>query len=97
MSAAPLTVHREVKKIADTYADSMVLLVATSVMSAQPGVSWAGAVMATPGALDDLAAQGFSLDVVLDEVVVALGAVELTAATPRRGAPEQTELHRLSL
>ena len=62
MSAAPLTVHREVKKIADTYADSMVLLVATSVMSAQPGVSWAGAVMATPGALDDLAAQGFSLD-----------------------------------
>jgi FdrA protein len=50
---------RAVKKIADTYADSMVLLVATSVMSGQPGITWAGAVMATPGALADLAAQGF--------------------------------------
>jgi FdrA protein len=59
MSAAPLTECRVVRKITDTYADSMVLLVATSVMSARPGIAWAGAVMATPGALDDLAAQGF--------------------------------------
>lgn len=59
MSAAPLTAHRVVRKIPGTYADSMVLLVATSVMSAQPGIEWAGAVMATPGALEDLVAQGF--------------------------------------
>ena len=59
MSTAPLTGYRAVKKIADTYADSMLLLVATSVMSAQPGIAWAGAVMATPAALGDLAAQGF--------------------------------------
>jgi FdrA protein len=59
MSAGAMTGHRAVRKIADTYADSMVLLVATSVMSDQRGVSWAGAVMATPGALADLAAQGF--------------------------------------
>ena len=50
---------RAVRKIADTYADSMILLVATSVMSAGPGISWASAVMATPGALADLAEQGF--------------------------------------
>jgi FdrA protein len=50
---------RAVKKIADTYADSMVLLVATSVMSGMEGISWAGAVMATPPALDNLAEQGF--------------------------------------
>ena len=53
------TAHRAARKIAGTYADSMVLLVATSVMSGQPGIGWAGAVMATPGALADLATQGF--------------------------------------
>ncbi|HLI38623.1 MAG TPA: FdrA family protein [Streptosporangiaceae bacterium] len=59
MSAEALTAHRAVRTIKDTYADSMALLVATSVMSDQPGVVWAGAVMATPGALEDLAEQGF--------------------------------------
>ena len=59
MSAGSLAAHRAAQRISDTYADSMVLLVATSVMSGQPGVGWAGAVMATPGALADLAAQGF--------------------------------------
>ncbi len=59
MSTGSLTAHLAVRKIGDTYADSMILLVATSVMSAEPGIAWAGAVMATPGALDDLAAQGF--------------------------------------
>jgi FdrA protein len=59
MSAEPPAAHHAARKISDTYADSMVLLVATSVMSGQPGIGWAGAVMATPGALGDLAAQGF--------------------------------------
>jgi FdrA protein len=59
MSADPPAAHHAARKISDTYADSMVLLVATSVMSGQPGIGWAGAVMATPGALTDLAAQGF--------------------------------------
>jgi FdrA protein len=62
MSAGALTAYRAVQVIEDTYADSMVLLVATSVMSGQPGVVWAGAVMATPGALADLAGQGFGPD-----------------------------------
>jgi FdrA protein len=60
VSAGAVTVHRAVRKITDTYADSMILLVATSVMSGQRGVSWAGAVMATPGALADLTGQGFA-------------------------------------
>jgi hypothetical protein len=38
-------------------------------------------------------AQCLSLDVVFDEVVVALRAVELTAASPCLGAAEQSELH----
>jgi len=59
MSAASLAAHRAARKISDTYADSMVLLVATSVMSGQPGIGWAGAVMAAPAALADLAEQGF--------------------------------------
>lgn len=58
-SAVPAAAHRAARTIPGTYADSMVLLVATSVMSGQPGVGWAGAVMATPAALGDLAAQGF--------------------------------------
>ena len=57
--SATAAVHRAARTISDTYADSMILLVATSVMSEQPGVGWAGAVMATPGALADLAGQGF--------------------------------------
>lgn len=60
MSAGAVTACRAVRKITGTYADSMVLLVATSVMSDQPGVAWAGAVMGTPGAVADLGAQGFS-------------------------------------
>ncbi len=60
MSAGPPAAHHAARKISDTYADSMVLLVATSVMSGQPGIGWAGAVMATPAALGDLAEQGFA-------------------------------------
>ena len=37
MSAGSLAAHRAAQRISDTYADSMVLLVATSAMSGQPG------------------------------------------------------------
>ena len=74
-----------VKTITDTYADSMVLLVATSVMSEQPGITWAGAVMATPGALADLAEQGFGPDDLGDagasDLVLAVHADEQDQAT----------------
>src|SRR5688572_24766924 len=41
-------------------------------------------------------AQCLGLDVVFDPVVVPLCAVELTAASPCRGAAEQSELHEPS-
>ena len=44
----------------DSYLDSLLLMVATVTMSDAPGVSWAGAVMASPKGLEDLAAAGFS-------------------------------------
>ncbi|WP_110207472.1 protein FdrA [Nocardioides daejeonensis] len=44
----------------DTYCDSLRLLVATSVMTEQDGVTWAGAVMATPSGLASLEAEGFT-------------------------------------
>lgn len=46
----------------DTYCDSLRLLVATSAMTDAPGVSWAGAVMATPSGLETLADVGFGTD-----------------------------------
>jgi FdrA protein len=42
-----------------TYRDSLLLLSATRAMADGPGVSWAGAVMATPGTVEDLTGQGF--------------------------------------
>ena len=44
----------------DSYLDSLLLMVATVTMTDAPGVSWAGAVMASPKGLADLAAAGFS-------------------------------------
>src|SRR5690625_1852674 len=55
-----------VRIIHDTYADSLVLLTATSQMSDLESVSWAGAVMATPMGRDDLAAEGFTEEYVGD-------------------------------
>src|SRR5215831_2834916 len=46
--------------------------------------------------LDDesaVKAERFGLDIVLDKITKSLAAVELGAATPRRRAAEQTELH----
>jgi FdrA protein len=82
--AAPATAHQAARKISDTYADSMVLLVATSVMSGQPGIGWAGAVMATPAALGDLAAQGFEpadlADADANDLVLAVHAADQAQA-----------------
>ena len=54
-----------VRIVRDTYFDSLLLLVATQVMSEVPGVQWAGAVMATPAGREQLAENGFD-DEVLD-------------------------------
>ena len=40
-----------------TYRDSLLLMSATRAMADGPGVSWAGAVMATPAAIEDLSAR----------------------------------------
>lgn len=55
-----------VRVIKDTYADSLLLLVATSEMSQSDGVSWAGAVMATPAGRESLAAEGFGAELTGD-------------------------------
>src|SRR5699024_5295001 len=55
-----------VRIIHDTYADSLVLLTATSQVSDLESVSWAGAVMATPMGRDNLAAEGFTEEYVGD-------------------------------
>jgi FdrA protein len=54
MSAFGVDVHGE------TYLDSLVLMAATVRMGGLPGVEWAGAVMASPSGLADLAAEGFT-------------------------------------
>ncbi|WP_448627748.1 FdrA family protein [Geodermatophilus sp. URMC 64] len=56
MTVRGLRVHR------DTYLDSLLVMATTVAMDSRPGVSWAGAVMATPRGLEDLAAAGFSAD-----------------------------------
>jgi FdrA protein len=56
MSVRGLRVHR------DTYLDSLLLMATTVTMDERPGVSWAGAVMASPRGLEDLGAAGFSAD-----------------------------------
>lgn len=52
-----------VRIVRDTYFDSLLLLVATQVMSELPGVQWAGAVMATPAGREQLADNGFDEEV----------------------------------
>ncbi|MGZ8749564.1 MAG: protein FdrA [Pseudonocardia sp.] len=54
MSVRGLRVHR------GTYLDSLLLMATTVTMDQRPGVSWAGAVMASPRGLEGLAAAGFS-------------------------------------
>jgi len=48
--------------VRDTYFDSLLLLVATQVMSDLPDVIWAGAVMATPAGKEQFAKDGFGED-----------------------------------
>lgn len=50
----------QVRIVNDTYCDSLRLLVATSVMAEMDGISWAGAVMATPSGLENLSNEGFT-------------------------------------
>src|SRR5690606_35979402 len=68
----------------DTYLDSLRLLVATSVMSEQDGVAWAGAVMATPAGWENLRAEGFDEDFVgeagANDLVLAVRARDEDAA-----------------
>lgn len=64
MSTATAMAHARVIK--DTYADSLLLLVATSEMSSCGGVSWAGAVMATPAGRENLADEGFGTELTGD-------------------------------
>ncbi|GAA3168036.1 acyl-CoA synthetase FdrA [Blastococcus jejuensis] len=53
MTVRGLRVHR------DTYLDSLLLMATTVTMDQRSGVSWAGAVMASPRGREDLAAAGF--------------------------------------
>jgi FdrA protein len=63
------------------YLDSLLLMSATVAMEEHPGVDWAGAVMATPRGLVDLAAAGFAVP-----ELAGLGANDLVLAV--RGATE---------
>jgi FdrA protein len=54
MTATGVDVHR------DTYLDSLLLMTATVSMDGQEGVEWAGAIMASPKGLEELAAAGFA-------------------------------------
>ena len=56
MTVRGLRVHR------DTYLDSLLLMATTVTMDQRTGVSWAGAVMATPRGMGDLADAGFPAD-----------------------------------
>ncbi|HLU71613.1 MAG TPA: FdrA family protein [Nonomuraea sp.] len=73
-----------VRVVRDTYLDSLRLLVATSVMSEQDGVAWAGAVMATPAGWENLRAEGFDEDFVgeagANDLVLAVRARDEDAA-----------------
>lgn len=73
-----------VRVVHDTYADSLLLLVATSEMSRSDGVSWAGAVMATPTGRESLRDEGFGPDVVgelgSNDLVLAIRADDDEAA-----------------
>ncbi len=74
MSVAALQVH------ANSYIDSMLVMLATAAMSATEGVSWAGATLATPRGLQELDTAGFSggeLDgLTANDLVLAVRAVD---------------------
>ena len=67
MTVSGLSVHK------DTYLDSMLLMVCTVSMDSAKDVTWAGATMANPRGLEDLAAAGFT-------EVAGLGANDLVLA-----------------
>jgi FdrA protein len=69
MSTSGVEVH------ADTYLDSLLLMTATVSMDGLEGVEWAGAVMASPRGLEELAAAGFS-----GAELASLGANDLVLA-----------------
>lgn len=54
MTASAVRVHR------GAYLDSLLLMATTVTMEDSPGVEWAGAVMATPRGMEELAAGGFA-------------------------------------
>jgi FdrA protein len=66
MTAAPAA-SCGVRRHADTYIDSVLLLAATRAMQEVEGVSWATALMATPANVDTVRGQGVT-DPLLDEV-----------------------------
>ncbi len=74
MTASGVDVHH------DTYLDSLLLMVATVSMDGRDGVDWAGAVMASPKGLEDLAAAGFAGDGLeglgANDLVLAVRAVD---------------------
>jgi FdrA protein len=69
VSSTGLRIHK------DAYLDSLLLMVVTVTMSDADGVEWAGATMATPRGLEELAAAGFSGD-----QLAGLGANDLVLA-----------------
>ncbi len=71
---------RALRVVRDTYTDSLLLLVVTSVMTGSPGVGWAGAVMGTPAGRENLREQGFEPD--------AVGANDLVLAVRARSAAD---------
>ncbi|GAA4515249.1 FdrA family protein [Nonomuraea ferruginea] len=82
-----------VRVVRDTYLDSLRLLVATSVMAEQGGVTWAGAVMATPSGRENLEAEGFGAESVgqagANDLVLAVRAGDEAAAEAALAAGEQ--------
>lgn len=70
--------------VRDTYFDSLLLLVATQVMSDRPDVQWAGAVMATPAGKEQLADDGFGADLLdgagASDLVLAVRTTDEAAA-----------------
>jgi FdrA protein len=70
-----------VRRHADTYIDSVLLLTATRAMQDVDGISWATAIMATPANVEAVRAQGV-IDPLLDE----LGASDLLLAVLGTGA-----------
>lgn len=66
---------QKVRVFSGSYLDSLLLMSATVAMEDQPGISWAGAVMATPRGIADLAAAGFA-----ETELAGLGANDLVLA-----------------